>query len=166
MLCSCCRLVASKLSSCCLHVVLVLSSCCLLVSFLLSSCCHCVIFMCSLRYLLVVFLLFSFCLCVVMVLSLHCLSIGHSKKYTRHHPNHPWSLVITVCRPIAMLGAVCVAGLQMLTEVSDWGKHTFTTYFSPSKEVHSNQIQTWLSRELFCMTKSNLLRNTPPPLPL
>ena len=25
-----------------------------------------------------------------------------------------------------MLGAVCVAGLQMLTEVSDWRKHIFT----------------------------------------
>ena len=25
-----------------------------------------------------------------------------------------------------MLGAVCVAGLQMLTEVSDWRNHIFT----------------------------------------
>ena len=28
-------------------------------------------------------------------------------------------------RPIAILGAACVAGLQMLTEVSNWEKHMF-----------------------------------------
>ena len=27
------------------------------------------------------------------------------------------------CRPIAILGAACVAGLQMLTEVVGWGNY-------------------------------------------
>ena len=122
------------LSSCRLSVVFVLSSCFLPVVFMLSLCYLHVFFALSSCCLPVVFLLPLCSHGVVFALSFHC----HSKKYTRHHPNHPWSLVITVCRPIAMLGAVCVAGLQMLTEVSDLGKHIFVEIVKIT--VHSKTI--------------------------
>ena len=48
-----------------------------------------------------------------------------------------------------MLGAACVAGLQMLTEVSDWGKHVFVEMlmFMITRITMRFTIRRWYEKE-------------------